>query len=152
MQYSIDDYLNIARSTEAFMESELEILKEVLEDLQNNKKTSYNLIEDSSSEKLVGFSLFGRTPLTKFTWDIYWVIVEKSTQGKGVGKRLLVKTEEFIREKMARVAIKLETSTQKQYSAARGLYKRVGFQEAGRLPNFYSEGDDMIIFYKEIVP
>ncbi|MFH1093020.1 MAG: N-acetyltransferase [Candidatus Omnitrophota bacterium] len=150
MKYEINNYLDITRNTEVFTEGELDTLKEVLEDLKHNKKTSYNLIKEEVEDKLVGFALFGRTPLTEFTWDIYWLIVDKSFQGRGIGKLLLVKIEEFIREKMPRAAIKLETSTRKKYSAARGLYKRFKFQEAGNLPNFYSEGDDMIIFYKEI--
>ncbi|MCG2711812.1 MAG: GNAT family N-acetyltransferase [Candidatus Omnitrophica bacterium] len=150
MKYEISKYLDITRNTEAFTEGELDTLKEVLEDLRHNNKTSYNLLEEEIDDKLVGFALFGRTPLTEFTWDIYWLIVDKSFQGRGIGKSLLIRTEEFIREKMPRAAIKLETSTRKKYSAARGLYKRVKFQEAGKLPNFYCEGDDMIIFYKEI--
>ncbi|MFH1459379.1 MAG: GNAT family N-acetyltransferase [Candidatus Omnitrophota bacterium] len=150
MKYKINDYIDVAKNTEAFTEGELDILREVLEDLQNNKKTSYHLLEEEVEGKLVGFTLFGRTPLTEFTWDIYWLIVDKLFQGKGVGKSLLVRTEEFIKGKIPRAAIKLETSTRKKYSAAHGLYKRNKFMEAGKLPNFYSEGDDMIIFYKEI--
>ena len=150
MKHDINNYIDITRSTDAFTEEELGILREVLEDLRQNKKTTYNKIEEEFDGKLAGFAIFGRTPLTEFTWDIYWLIVDKTFQGKGIGRQLLTRTEEFIRDKMPRAAIKLETSTRKKYSAARGLYKRVKFQEAGKLANFYGEGDDMIIFYKEI--
>jgi ribosomal protein S18 acetylase RimI-like enzyme len=152
MKYEIKQYLKITKSTEVFNEGEIEILKELLEDLQNNKKTTYSLIEEEADGKLAGFTLFGRTPLTEFTWDIYWIIVGKEFQGRGIGKSLLIKTEELIKEKTSRATIKLETSTRKKYSAARGLYKRVKFEEAGTLSNFYSEGDDMVIFYKDINP
>ncbi|MBU1087344.1 MAG: GNAT family N-acetyltransferase [Candidatus Omnitrophica bacterium] len=150
MKYEIKQYLKITKSTAVFTEGEIEILKELLEDLQNNKKTTYSLIEEAADGKLAGFTLFGRTPLTEFTWDIYWIIVDKSFQGRGIGKSLLIKTEELIKAKTPRATIKLETSTRNQYSAARGLYKKVKFEEAGKLVNFYSEGDDMVIFYKEI--
>ncbi|MBI4846792.1 MAG: GNAT family N-acetyltransferase [Candidatus Omnitrophica bacterium] len=150
MNHDIKNYLDVAKNTETFMESELDVLKEVLEDFQHNKKTSYHLIEEEVNGDLAGFILFGRTPLTEFTWDIYWVVVNKSLHGKGIGKSLLVRTEEFIRQKMPRAAIKIETSTRKRYSAARGLYKRVDFQEVGKLPNFYAQDDDLIIFYKEV--
>jgi len=149
-KYDVNEYLNIARKTEIFSESEVGILKEILEDFQNNKKTSYVLLEERVEGKLAGFILFGRTPLTECIWDIYWLIVDNMCQGRGIGKSLLIRTEEFIRQKMPKAAIRLETSTRKRYSAARGLYKRVHFQEAGKLPNFYAEGDDLIIFYKEI--
>lgn len=150
MKYEIKHYLNITKNTEVFIDSEIDILKELLEDLQNNKNTSYSLIEETVEGKLAGFTLFGRTPLTAFTWDIYWIIVDKSFQGRGIGKSLILKTEESIKEKTPRATIKLETSTRKKYAAARGLYKSMEYDQAGILPNFYSEGDDMVIFYKQV--
>lgn len=150
MKYEIKHYLNITKNTEVFIDSEIDILKELLEDLQNNKNTSYGLIEETVEGKLAGFTLFGRTPLTEFTWDIYWIIVDKSFQGRGIGKTLILKTEEAIKEKTPRATIKLETSTRKKYAAARGLYKSMQYDQAGILPNFYSEGDDMVIFYKQV--
>ncbi|MBU1044018.1 MAG: GNAT family N-acetyltransferase [Candidatus Omnitrophica bacterium] len=150
MKYEIKQYLKITKSTEVFNQGDIEILKELLEDLQHNKKTSYSLIEEAVDGKLAGFTLFGRTPLTEFAWDIYWLIVGKEFQGQGIGKALLKKTEDLIKLKTPIATIRLETSSREKYSAARGLYKRLKFEEVGTLSNFYAEGDDMIIFYKDI--
>ncbi len=149
MNYPLEEYLNTAADTGVFNDKELAVLAEVLEELKNNQRTSYILLEDSLDGKLTAFIIFGRTPLTEFVWDIYWLVVNRQVQGKGIGKRLLLEAEKYICGVTPRAALRLETSTLKRFSAARGLYKKANFQEAGRLPNFYSAGDDLIIFYKE---
>ena len=148
--FDIEDYIAIAERTQAFHTGDLETLREVLDDLSRNSRTSYHIFEQCLDGVLTGFVLFGRTPLTAFSWDIYWLVVEKSAQGKGIGKKLLQQADEFIAGRMLPAVIRLETSTRKEYSAARGLYKKVGFVELGNLPNFYGPDDNLLIFYKEL--
>lgn len=144
------DYIDIALSSQAFRDSELEVLKDVINDYVDNSSTTYNFFEEKIGDKLVGFVIFGKTPLTEYGWDIYWLIVHKMFQGKGVGRRLIQRVEEFVLTMDHKAILRVETSSKKEYSAARGLYVKLNYLELGRLPNFYSESDDLIIFYKEI--
>jgi len=99
---------------------------------------------------VVGFVIFGRIPLTVDGWDIYWLAVDKAYQGKGIGKKLLKDVEEHILKEDPQANIRVETSTLKEYAHARNLYYKAGFQEVGRIKDFYASGDDVIIFYKQI--
>lgn len=148
--YPISRYVDIALSVKAFRDNELEILKQVLEDSQNNPQTTYNALLEILNNELAGFLVYGRTPLTEYSWDIYWLIVHRDFQRKGIGRKLIERAEVCIVAKSPNAVVRVETSTKKEYSAAHGLYKRARFQEIGKLPNFYADGDDLIIFYKEL--
>jgi ribosomal protein S18 acetylase RimI-like enzyme len=101
------------------------------------------------SGSLLGYVCFGPTPLTKGTYDIYWVAVSKSAQGQGVGRALLDWTEQYLRAAGARLLI-LETSSTPEYRPARKFYKKLGYKGCTRVPDFYSPGDDLVIFYKAL--
>lgn len=146
-----EPYISLARSTEVFNPQEVQVLESVLEDYQKNHGKNYFLFEEKTDDKIAGFVIFGRTPITEFSWDIYWLVVNKTCQGKGIGRKLLKEVESFILQKEKRFILKVETSTRKEYTNARNLYAKQSFIEAGRIPNFYAQGDDLIIFYKEVI-
>jgi ribosomal protein S18 acetylase RimI-like enzyme len=144
-----DIYLKIAESTGVFKPQELEVLKEVLTECQKRPEGDYFLLDDTDDDKVRGFVIFGRAPLTEFCWDIYWLAVDRGYQSKGVGRRLLRYVEEVVAGKQDYAVLRVETSTRKEYAHARNLYVKEGFKEAGRIPNFYSFDDDLVVFYKE---
>jgi hypothetical protein len=51
---------------------------------------------------------------------------------------------------MDRVILRVETSSQNMYAHARNLYAKMGFKQAGVIHDFYCDGDDNIIYYKEL--
>ena len=44
----------------------------------------------------------------------------------------------------------LETGGRPDYAPVRRFYRRLGFVEAGRLADFYSSGDDCVIYRKAL--
>lgn len=143
------EYLRIAESAQIFEPQDLEVLREVLEEFKRKPDTDYFVFEEKKEDAVVGFVIFGRAPLTKSSWEIYWLIVDKNFQGKGIGKRLIQRVENFILQKEKRPILKVETSSKREYSHARNLYSKQGFKELGRISDFYTKGDDLIILYKE---
>jgi len=148
----LETYQRIAANAGVFEPREIEVVSEVLADCQQNPMTSYRLLDERVDGQPVGFVIFGKTPMTDFSWDIYWLVVANDFQGKGYGKRLLKRMEEHLRQSHPKAVLRLETSTKREHTVARGLYLKEGFHEMGRIPHFYGEGDDLIIFYKEIGP
>lgn len=63
---------------------------------------------------------------------------------------MLQRVESFILEQSKHAMLRIETSTQKVYACARSLYVRQGLKEAGRIPDFYAPGDDLVTFYKNL--
>jgi ribosomal protein S18 acetylase RimI-like enzyme len=44
----------------------------------------------------------------------------------------------------------IETSSQPSYHPTRAFYRRRGYDEVARVKDFYSDGDDRVIFAKRI--
>ena len=48
--------------------------------------------------------------------------------------------------------IYVDTSSSDRYAPTRGFYKRMGFIEQARLPDFYGPGDGKVIYVKALNP
>ena len=67
----------------------------------------------------------------------------------GVGSRLLQEVERRLALQDARLVI-IETSSLPHYAPTRTFYERRGYQVVARVPDFYAQGDDRLIFAKRI--
>ncbi|MEM4724938.1 MAG: GNAT family N-acetyltransferase [Candidatus Hadarchaeum sp.] len=141
----------IAEEVGVFTKEEVVCVEELLQVyLYKAGQQDYTFVgayDDAGS--LLGFVCFGPTPLTEGTYDIYWVAVRKSAQGQGVGRTLLDWTEGHLRAAGARLLI-LETSSTPEYKPAREFYKHLGYTGRTCVPDFYSPGDDLVVFYKAL--
>jgi ribosomal protein S18 acetylase RimI-like enzyme len=99
----------------------------------------------------VGYAVWGPTPCTAGTFDLYWIAVSPAVQGAGVGSLLLTEVERRLARTDARLVI-VETSSQPLYEPTRAFYVRRGYDEVARVPHFYADGDDRMIFAKRIRP
>ena len=99
-----------------------------------------------------GFAIYGQTPLTLNTWDIYWLAVDGCFQKRGVGRDLLRKTEEDMLggETAVIPVVRVETSSRDDYAPARALYLKSGYVETGRISDFYKPGDSLVTFAKHL--
>ena len=147
----IDEYIEIACSVDVFSLQEIQGLKEILQECFRNPGGDYIIFEERVGQEVAGFIIFGRISFTEYSWDIYWLLVGKKFQGMGLGKKLLVRVEKFVLERGRSSILKVETSTGKEYSHARNLYTRHGYKEMGIIPDFYKEGDNLIVYYKRMV-
>ncbi len=132
------------------------MLRELLE-ASGKTSEGYRLLVESSSpeppgktEKIAGFLIYGPTPMTESSFDLYWIVVDSREQGKGVGTELLRRMEEEILCEFPRARIRVETAGKGEYHYQRRFYLSRTFQEAGRIPDFYSPGDDLVTFWKEL--
>jgi ribosomal protein S18 acetylase RimI-like enzyme len=98
-----------------------------------------------------GYLCFGPTPMTRASYDLYWIVVHAEARGRGVAGALLRAMEAELAERGGG-NVRVETSETEGYGAARALYERHGYPEAARLVDFYSPGDALIVYYKRIAP
>ena len=143
-------YLDLAKATGAFKENELQVLLEVLDEHAQGPDAGYVVFEEKIDGSLVAFAIIGETPLTKYGWDIYWLVVGADFQGRGLGRLLIKKMEDFSARKCGQAILRVETSGHALYERARRFYQAAGFHQAGRIADFYSPGDDLVIFSKII--
>lgn len=145
-------YLDLARETGAFKADELYVLEGVLDDYLHFPAEGYMIFDERVGDEVVGFIIFGRSPLSAHGWDIYWLAVAGGRQGNGYGRKLVQRVEDYIRSQMEKAILRVETSSLNMYAHARNLYAKMGFKEVGTIHDFYCEGDDNIIYYKDLSP
>ncbi len=139
----------ILAEVNVFPPTEIEVAIELIDSyLSGSPDYTIKVAADENGDVL-GYICYGRVPLTDAVWDIYWIVVGKGFQGKGVAGRLLEFVENELYAKNAR-AIMVETSSKPEYQSARDFYTRKGFSEVCRIGDFYSEGDDKIIYRKKL--
>lgn len=144
------NFLDMAERSEAFNEDELEVLGEVLSEWAEDPDGDYSLIEERAGGKPAGFLIYGRTPMTDFGWDLYWIVVDPKHQGKGLGRRLVTHLEQRLLAEDERAIIRVETSGRQDYDSQRKFYLATGFRECGRIEDFYHKGDDLVFYCRDI--
>jgi ribosomal protein S18 acetylase RimI-like enzyme len=98
---------------------------------------------------LAGFIAYGPTPMTQGTYDLYWIATDPRVRGGGLGSALLARMEADLRARQARL-VRVETSGTDGYDGARTFYEARGYAETARIPDFYREGDDLVILTKRL--
>lgn len=142
--------MNILRDTPEFTPPELIVAEEVIDCyLQDPISSGYRILIAEYDSSVRGYLCYGPTPLTQGTWDLYWAAVARKMRGKGIGKALWEKAEDDIRKDGGRIAV-IETSSKPDYEQTRRFHQSRGYDNVGRIADFYAPGDDMLIYVKRL--
>jgi ribosomal protein S18 acetylase RimI-like enzyme len=98
-------------------------------------------------ERVLGYACFGATPMTEATYDLYWLVVAENARGRGVGGALVAAVDAELKQRGARI-IRVETSSLEGQGGARRFYEKTGFRLQGAIPDFYRQGDDLLVYAK----
>lgn len=142
----------LVESTGVFYPEETKIALELLEErLRRGAKSGYEFIFAERDRKLVGYCVWGAVPLTKGSYDLYWIAVAPAAQGLGIG-RWLVRLVELAIAELGGGRLYIETSSRAAYVRTRRFYRAAGYRLAARLRDFYARGDHKVVFCKAIAP
>ncbi|MSQ06493.1 MAG: N-acetyltransferase [Dehalococcoidia bacterium] len=140
--------VRLTADTGFFRPEEVVVAEEVLADAAaKGAKSEYRTYVAANGGGVMGYVCFGSTPLTRGTWDIYWIAVDRSHQGQGIGKQLMQFAEGEILRHGGRLVL-AETSSQDLYEPTRQFYLRLKYHEVSRIPDFYDVGDARVTFAK----
>ena len=141
----------IVASSDFFSKEELDIALELVEEgLHKGVSSGYHfLFAENGKGQMIGYACFGPIPGTKESYDLYWIAVENEVRGSGLGKEILGKAEQGISE-LGGKRIYVETSSREQYEPTQAFYSKCGYEMEAVLKDFYSPGDDKIIYVKVI--
>jgi len=139
----------IVRATGVFRDEEVDVAVELMqvaaEDEGQKDYIIYTYVDDQGSIR--GYYCVGSTPLTRSTFDLYWIAVDPRMQGKGIGRQLLEHCEATVRS-MGGTLIMVETSSLPKYDATRRFYKHCTYIETARVKDYYAPGDDLVVYSK----
>jgi ribosomal protein S18 acetylase RimI-like enzyme len=142
--------VTLAEATGVFKPHEIVALREVLDDyFAFEHEHGHVAITYETHGEIMGFAYYALTPMTEGTWDLYWIAVSKRTQAKGIGGQLLKHIEDDIRNRKGRILL-IETSALPHYELTRKFYVKHGYDQESRIRDYYSDGDDLIVFRKRL--
>ncbi|MGB4408352.1 MAG: N-acetyltransferase [Sphaerochaeta sp.] len=119
----------------------------VRERLEQGEECEY-FFQFAMCESLVrGYTCFGPIPGTKSSYDLYWIAVDTTYRGQGLGTLLLRQTEQEI-QKRGGTRIYIETSSTDQYLPTRSFYERNLYHLEAELENYYAPNDNKLIYVK----
>ena len=127
----------------------LELVDDALEEGENSGYIFVVLGDDKKHASAHGYACYGPVPLTQGVYDLYWIVIDRATQRKGLGRRLLEHVERDVVMRGGRMLL-IETSSQESYAATVRFYESRGYHLEARVRNFYRAGDDKLIFQKEL--
>jgi ribosomal protein S18 acetylase RimI-like enzyme len=140
--------LNIAEGTGVFKPMEIEALREVLDDYHADAHSfGHRSVTFEREGEVIGFAYYAPAAMTDRAWHLYWIAVNKQTQARGVGSELLRYVEEDIRRGRGRILL-IETSSLPHYEPTRRFYLKHGYEQVCVQPDYYADGDDMVVFRK----
>jgi len=142
--------MQILRNTPEFKTYEVAVAEEVIDShLRDPKGSGYIIMIAEEGGDIAGYICYGPTPCTDGTWDIYWEAVSREKRGQGIGATLMKTAETAIRKARGRLII-IETSSTPIYEKSRRFFFGGGYEEVGRVPDFYAPGDDRLILQKRL--
>ena len=139
-----------ATATGMFKSYEIEALQEVLDDYHAVNHIHGHVgrtLMDAGA--IVGFAYFAPAAMTDRTWELWWIVVDPSRQGQGLGSKMLAEIEREVKSLGGRILL-IDTSSQPLYVQTRQFYLKHAYSLAAQVPDFYADGDDKVIFAKRL--
>jgi ribosomal protein S18 acetylase RimI-like enzyme len=136
------------QSNTIFGKHEVAVALEVFDASLNPAQADYESVGVELDGRVVGWICWGPTPCTEGTFDMYWIAVDPSVHGAGLGSMLVAEMERRLTGRARLIVV--ETGGRKEYDATRGFYLARNYQEVARVKDFYAPGDDQVIFVKRL--
>ena len=134
--------------TGVFSAEEVEIALELIDIvLTRPDQEDYVIHVHEADGRVNGYYCVGPTPATAGTYDLYWIAVDPSAQGTGIGQQLNRHAEEYIRGQDGSLII-VETSSRESYEGTRRFYAKQHYLELARIRDYYRRGDDLVVYGK----
>ncbi len=144
------ELIELTHATGVFKPHEIEALDEVLQDyFAHNHQAGHVAVTSEEGGKTLGYAYYAPAAMTDRSWYLYWIAVRSARQAKGIGTELLRYAEEDIRRRKGRILF-IETSSLPHYDKTRRFYLKNGYEVTGALRDYYSDGDDMVVFRKRL--
>ena len=137
----------MTRAVGLFREEEIPVAVEVFEATAAANDTYEGLAALRDGE-VVGWISWGPTPGTLGTFDLYWIVIDPSCHGQGIGTELVDEMERLITGRARLVVV--ETAGRPDYESTREFYKRRGYEAISVIPDFYAPHDDKVTFIKRM--
>lgn len=144
----VEPLVALAADTGFFKPLEVQALREVFDDyFAGAADGGHQCATLEEANRHLGFVYFAPTAMTVGTWHLWWIAVAAGVQRRGLGGQLLRHAEDEARRGGGRHLL-IETGSVPLYEPTRRFYEFHGYTQVARIPDYYAEGDSMIVFRK----
>ncbi|NJL83876.1 MAG: GNAT family N-acetyltransferase [Chloroflexaceae bacterium] len=88
-------------------------------------------------------------PVTSGTWNLLMLWIKEEKHKQGYGSALVAHVEKSLVDRGGRLLI-VETSGLPEFESARIFYNKVGFTQEAKIKDFFTAGEDKLIYTKPI--
>lgn len=139
----------LTRATGFFTDEEVGIVAELAAEARGANPDGYHFVVAAQDDRAVGFACWGLAGQSDAVYDLYWIVVDPATQGRGIGRRLIAHVEADVATRAGRSLV-AETEGSATYAPTRAFYLAAGYAELGRIPDFYRAGADKVFYGKTL--
>ncbi len=116
--------------------------------LEDEEQDDYRLVGAAADGEMIqAYACWGPTPLTRGTFDLYWIATHPNAQQRGLGQALMAYVEGKVQAERGRLLV-VETASKDSYHATTEFYRKLGYQQTSIIRDFYDVGDDKLILTK----
>ena len=126
-----------------------DLLDGMMSDFFINPETQDIWLTKLINEKPVAIAYCAPERLTAGTYNLYLIAVHKDLQGKGIGRELMSYIENLLSSAGNRILL-VETSGLPEFELTRTFYDNCRYNREAVIRDFYSEGEDKVIFWKKL--
>ena len=142
----IEDLKSVLDSIDLFPS---EMLEEMISDYFNNPHSKDIWFTAVQNERPVSVAFCSPEKLTDGTYNLYAIGVHRDLHGQGIGKKMMEYLEKELKSKEIRILI-VETSGTDEMALTRKFYEGLEYSKEAVIRDFWSEGDDKVIYWKKI--
>jgi GNAT superfamily N-acetyltransferase len=142
---------SLIHGTGSFKSHEVDVAMELVDiALTRRGQDDYHpYVLEEEDGTVAAYACFGKNPMTRATFDLYWLATRADRMGKGYGRKIVAFVEEEVKRRGGRLLV-IETSSKESYGTTREFYLKIGCTLAATLPDYYDDGDDKLIYLKRI--
>lgn len=104
------------------------------------------LVQDADDgDGLASLVLYRPEEAADRVFDLTMIAVRPDLQGAGRGAALMRHAEQDLRDQGQRMLV-VRTSGTEQFDRTRAFYRRLGYSQHTRVPDYWTDGDDLVLF------
>ncbi|MFM7428089.1 MAG: GNAT family N-acetyltransferase [Elainella sp.] len=139
-------------STIGFQDAELAELDTMLANYfagssDADTSAAFWLTDLDESRGVLGLAYCEPERMTDQTWNLQLIAIHPDHQGQGRGSALLQAVEQTVVARGGRMLL-VETSGLPSFGPTRGFYSKCHYEQEARIRDFYTAGEDKIVFRK----
>jgi len=125
------------------------MLDDMISDFFTNPETEHIWFTAIIDDTPIGFGYCAPEMLTEGTYNLYAIGVKGDLQGKGVGRQMMSYLENQLKLVGHRILI-VETSGGPDLALTRKFYENLNYQKEAIIRDFWSEGEDKVVYWKKL--